>query len=106
LVVSVLRDFYEIFSRADHNRFPDKGNVLTTVASIGLECARLGFRNATEIFLQIIMSNIFFGHLLLPPFRTLEIVEDEARKRQWKEIVDFCQKIRDSIKNSQQKQSL
>ncbi|KYK34929.1 MAG: hypothetical protein AYK18_13550 [Theionarchaea archaeon DG-70] len=93
---SLFEDFYKIFSKADHDRFPDKGRVFLNIAAIGTESAKLGFQDATKIFLAI-MSDKFFWPFL-SSFRTLDIIEEEAKKRQWKEIINFCQEIRENIK--------
>lgn len=100
LAVTVLKDFYEIFSKADYNKFSDKGNVLTAIASIGVGCAKLSFRTATNVFLKIIMSNEFFESLFFPPFGILEIIEENARKQQWKEIIEICQNIKKVIRRN------
>lgn len=98
---SLLKDFYDIFSETNHEKLPDKGNILINIGATGLEFTRIGFKTTTEIFLQIIISNNFFAPLLFPPSRTLDIIEEEAEKRQWKEIISLCQKIREMLEKVQ-----
>ena len=92
LAKSLFEDFYKVFSKADHDSFPDKGRVFLNIAAIGTESAKSGFQDATRIFLAI-MSDKFFWPFL-SSFRTLDIIEEEAKKRQWEEIINLCQEIR------------
>ena len=94
LATSLLKDFYDILSKTNHEKLPDKGNILVNIGAIGPKFTKIGFKTTTEIFLQIILSNSFLERLLTPPSRILDTIEEEARKRQWKEITNFCQEIK------------
>lgn len=104
LATLLVEDFFRIFLKTRHQEFPNK-NCLSGIGTIGLKSARLGFEGTTRKFLELITAldsekikigeKTFFHNLL--EFNTIDLINAEAMRRGWKEVIYLCALYRKTI---------
>jgi hypothetical protein len=104
LATSLVEDFFRIFCKARYQDFPDR-NCLSGIGSIGLQSAKIGFESTTEKFLELIIAfdykriengeKTFFHNFL--EFNTIDLIETEARKKEWKKVIDLVNLYKNTI---------
>lgn len=99
LLFNLFDDFMDIYEKAKNRNLQKRSPALMTFSALGIAAAKSGLKKTLIKFLQYLVEYDFTA-ILNFPFRTLDIIKKESKKRNWKNIYTFCEELEKSFHES------